>query len=106
MMAAYDNRLSIELFFKDNKQLLGPGQYQNVFYDAAVTHLYLVCFAYALLTHIAISRKGAQGKQKSADRLSIAGLQNEMCRIVWDDLTDHLKQFSSGNQIAKSLSGY
>jgi len=103
MIRTYDDRWSIEVFFKDIKQLLGLGQYQNVSYEAAVTHLHLVCFAYALLTHVAISREGAQGKQKSTGKLSTAGLQNEVRRIVWDDLTDYLKQFSSGNQIVKEL---
>jgi len=103
MIQSYDDRWSIEVFFKDSKQLLGLGQYQNVSYEAAVTHLHLVCFAYALLTHVAISREGAQGKRKSTARLSTADLQNEVRRIVWDDLTDYLKQFSSGTQIIKEL---
>ena len=103
MIKTYDDRWSIEVFFKDGKQLLGLGQYQNVSYEAAVTHLHLVCFAYALLTHIAIVREGEKGKRKSNAKLSTADLQNEARRIVWDDLTDHLKQFSSGTQIVKEL---
>ena len=103
IMQAYDGRWPIEVFFKDSKQLLGLGQYQNVSYEAAVTHLHLVCFAYALLTHIAITGEGAKGKRKTTEHLSTADLQNEACRIVWDDLTDHLKQFSSGTQIVKEL---
>ncbi len=102
MIRTYDNRWSIEVFFKDTKQLLGLGQYQNVSIEAAVTHLHLVCLAYALLIHIAITREGAKGK-KSTAKLSTADLQNELRRIVWDDLTEHLKQFSSGNQIIKEL---
>ena len=103
MIKTYDDRWSIEVFFKDGKQLLGLGQYQNVSYEAAVTHLHLVCFAYALLTHIAIRCEGAKGKRKTKAKLSTADLQNEARRIVWDDLTDHLKQFSSGTQIVKEL---
>jgi len=103
MIHAYDDRRSIEVFFKDGKQLSGLGQYQNGSYEAAVTHLHLVCFAYALLTHVAITREGGQGTQKSTARLSTADLQNEVRRIVWDDLTDHSKQFSSGSQIVKEL---
>jgi len=103
MIHTYDDRWSIEVFFKDGKQLLGLGQYQNVSYEAAVTHLHLVCFAYALLTHVAITREGAQGKQKSTARLSTADLQNEVRRMVWDELSEHLKQFSSGTQIIKEL---
>ena len=61
------------------------------------------CFAYALLTHIAIQREGEKGKRKPAVRLSTADLQNEARRMVWDDLTEHLKQFSSGTQIVKEL---
>ena len=103
MIQTYDDRWSIEVFFKDSKQLLGLGQYQNVSYEAAVTHLHLVCFAYALLTHVAIRREGAQGKCKAAVHLSSSELQNEVRRIVWEDLTDYLKQFSSGTQIVKEL---
>jgi len=103
IIRTYDDRWSIEVFFKDGKQLLGLGQYQNVSLEAAVTHLHLVCFAYALLTHVAISREGAQAKRKTYARLSTAELQNEVRRIVWDDLTDYLKRFSSGDQIVKEL---
>jgi len=103
MIQTYDDRWSIEVFFKDGKQLLGLGQYQNVSYEAAVTHLHLVCFAYALLTHVAITGEGAKGKGKPAARLSTVDLQNEVRRMVWDDLSKHLKQFSSGTQIIKEL---
>jgi hypothetical protein len=105
MIQTYDERWSIEVFFKDGKQLLGLGQYQNGSYQAAVNHLHLVCFARALLTHIAIMREGekAKTKRKLAVRLSAADLQNETRRIVWEDLTDHLKRFSSGTQIVKEL---
>jgi len=103
MIKHYDDRWSIEVFFKDGKQLLGLGQYQNVSYEAAVTHLHLVCLAYALLTHVAIMREGEKGKRRPAVRLSTADLQNEARRIVWDDLSDYLKEFTSGTQIIKEL---
>ncbi len=103
MIRIYDQRWNIEVFFKDSKQLLGLGQYQNVSLEAAVTHLHLVCLAYALLTHIALSRKGAQGKKQSTAHLSTGDLQNELRRILWDDLTDYLKRFTSGTQIVKEL---
>jgi len=105
MIQTYDERWSIEVFFKDGKQLLGLGQYQNGSYQAAVIHLHLVCFARALLTHIAIEREGEKSKtkQKSAARLSATDLQNETRRIVWDDLTEYLKRFTSGTKIVKEL---
>ena len=103
IIEAYDDRWSIEVFFKDTKQLLGLGQYQNVSLEAAVTHLHLVCFAYALLTHIAIKGEGAKGKRKAVANMSTSELQNELRRIVWDDLTAYLKQFSSGDEIVKEL---
>lgn len=103
MIRMYDERWRIEIFFKDGKQLLGLGQYQNVSMEAAVTHLHLVCFAYALLTHIAIAGEGAKAKRQSAVRLSTADLQNEARRIVWEDLSEHLKQLSSGTQVVKEL---
>jgi len=105
IIQAYDGRYgAIEVFFKDTKQLLGLGQYQNVPLRAAVTHLHLVCFAYALLTHIAITREGEKGKKRMrAARLSTGDLQNELRRIVWDDLVDYLKAFPTGTDVVKEL---
>lgn len=106
IIQSYDRRWSIEVFFKETKQLLGLGQYQNGSYRAAVTHLHLVCFAYALLTHLAITGAGAQGKKrlKIAGRLSTSQLQNELRRIVWDDMADYLKELPNGNSVVKELS--
>ncbi len=103
IIRTYDDRWSIEVFFKDGKQLLGLGQYQNVSLEAAVTHLHLVCFAYALLTHVAITREGAQAKSRTKAKPSTSDLQNELRRIVWDDLTEYLKGFCSGTEIVKEL---
>jgi len=57
---SYETRWSIEVFLKESKQLLGFGHYQNRPYREAVTHLYLVSFAYTLLSHIAIESSCAQ----------------------------------------------
>ncbi len=103
MIKTYNRRWSIEVFFKDSKQLLGLGQYQNLSYEAAVTHLHLVCFSYALLTHIAITGESAKGQRNVKSCKSVVDLQNEVRRIVWNDLANHLKQFSSGTQIIKEL---
>jgi SRSO17 transposase len=70
IISAYDERWHIEVFFKDAKRLLGPGQYQNRPYRAAVKHLHPVCFAYALLTHLAIHGSGEKGKPKKTAKLS------------------------------------
>jgi len=49
---------------------------------------HMVCFPYAFLTHITITGEGEKGNMKyKADRSSTATLQNELRRIVWDDLT-------------------
>ena len=105
MIAAYDKRWNIEVFFKDAKQLLGLGQYQNGSYRAAVNHLHLVCFAYALLTHLAVSGSGAKGKRAKAQaaKRSTEGLQNELRRIVWNDLAAYLKELPDGNSVVKEL---
>jgi SRSO17 transposase len=105
MVKAYDRRWSIEVFFKDTKQLLGLGQYQNGTYRAAVIHLHLVCFAYALLTHIPTKcRGGEKGKQKQrAVELSTSRLQNELRRIVWEDLTSYLKKLPDGDSVIHEL---
>ena len=101
MIEIYDARWSIEVFFRDAKQLLGLGQYQNGTYRAAVIHLHLVCFAYALLTHLAI--QGEKGKTKLPASASTADLQNRLRRIVWDDLRDHLVHSTSKEDIINEL---
>jgi hypothetical protein len=58
-----DKRWTIAQWGKDVKPLLGLGQYQNRSHGAAVTHLYLVAFAYALSTHLRSARTGAQGQR-------------------------------------------
>jgi len=104
IITAYDHRWQIEVFFKDGKQLLGLGHYQNLSYGAAVNHLHLVFLAYALLTHMAIcDGRSAQGRQTLARRRSTADLQNELRRLVWNDLTKHLRHFSSGTEVIKEL---
>jgi SRSO17 transposase len=103
MIEFYDDRWNIEVFFRDAKQLLGLGQYQNGTYRAAVTHLHLVCFAYALLTHIAIKGERAQGKTKQSKIASTADLQNELRRIVWKDFSKHVRKLPDGKKIFREL---
>lgn len=94
VIRAYDRRWAIEQWLTDAKQLLGLGQYQNRSYWAAVTHLHLVCFAYALLTHLRIQQAGAQGQRrrdKAAD-LSTAAAQDQLRTLLWDDLVAYLKE--------------
>jgi len=87
------------------KQLLGLGQYKNRPYRAAVIHLPLVCFAYALLTHLRMTRHGAQGHRtdhKAADR-STAAAQEQLRCLVWDDLVAHLKEKHHDESIIAEL---
>jgi SRSO17 transposase len=93
LIQAYARRWAIEQWIQDTKQLLGLGQYQNRPYWAAVTHLHLVCFASALLTHLRIERAGVQGQRtrhKAAD-LSTAAAQEQLRGIIWEDLVAYLK---------------
>jgi SRSO17 transposase len=103
IVEVYTHRWGIEVFFKDVKQHLGFGQYQNGSYRAAVTHLHLVCFAYALLTHLRI--EGAQGKRKkpNAATVSTSEAQNELRRLVWRDLVTHLEELPTGDAVIKEL---
>jgi SRSO17 transposase len=103
IVETYTHRWTIEVFFKDVKQHLGFGQYQNGSYRAAVTHLHLVCFAYALLTHLRI--EGAQGKPKKghAASMSTSEAQNELRRLVWRDLVTYLEELPDGTSLVKEL---
>jgi len=104
MITSYEARWSIEVFFKDSKQLLGLGHYQNRPYRAAVTHLHLVCFAYALLTHIALESSCAQEKQSKQARESTSTLQNRLRCILWEDTAQYLKDLPDENSVFKELS--
>jgi hypothetical protein len=103
IVEVYTHRWGIEVFFKDVKQYLGFGQYQNGPYGAAVTHLHLVCFAYALLTHLRI--EGEKGKRKNAHAapMSTSEAHNELRRLVWRDLVAYLEELPSGTSIIAEL---
>jgi hypothetical protein len=96
---------TIEPWVKDTKQLLGLGQYQNRSYWAAVTHLHLVCFAYALLTHLRIARTGAQGHQTrdKAAPVSTAAAQDQLRSLLWEDLIAYLKEERHGQPVLEEL---
>jgi SRSO17 transposase len=103
MIKSYAVRWHIEVFFKDTKQLLGLGQYQNRSYKAAVTHLHLVCFAYALLTHIAISGTCEKENKRKKARVSVKNLQNTVRHIIWEDTARYLKELPNENSVFKEL---
>jgi hypothetical protein len=105
VIRTYDKRWTIEQWLKDVKQLLGLGHYQNRSYGAAVTHLHLVCFAYALLTHLRIERTGAQGQRTrhKAAELSTATAQDQLRRLLWEDLMTYLKEGRHGQSVLEEL---
>jgi SRSO17 transposase len=105
LILAYERRWTIEQFVKDAKQLLGLGQYQNRPYQAAVIHLHLVCFAYALLTHLRITRHGAQGHRtrEKAVGMSVAMAQEALRALVWDDMVAYLKEQHHGEAVIAEL---
>lgn len=103
MIASYNVRWQIEVFFKNAKQLLGLGRYQHRSYKAAVTHLHLVCFAYALLTHIAISGTCEKEIKRKKAHASVKELQNTLRRIIWEDTAQYLKEFPDENSVFKEL---
>jgi SRSO17 transposase len=105
LIRTYEKRWAVEQFFKDSKQLLGLGQYQNRPYWAAVTHLHLVCFAYALLTHLRIEHDGAQGQRtcKKAADLSTAAAQDQLRGLLWEDLLTYLREKPPGQPVIEEL---
>lgn len=84
----YLYRWSIEVFFKDAKQLLGLTHYQCLGIDAATRHVHLVALAYALLTHLRLPATGDKGKQKKlklVSRDTTRKRQNDLRNIVMED---------------------
>jgi hypothetical protein len=105
LIPTYETRWAVELFFKDSKQLLGLGHYQNRSYGAAVIHLHLVCFAYALLTHLRMTRHGAQGQRihKKAADWSLAAAQDHLPGLIWNDLVAYLEEKHHDESVLKEL---
>jgi hypothetical protein len=89
-----NRRWTIEQWVKDGTQLLGLGHSQNRPSGAAMTHLPLVCFASALLTHLCIHHAGAQGHrtQDKAVDLSTARAQDQRRSLLWEDRITSLKE--------------
>jgi DDE family transposase len=105
LIQTYEIRWAVELFFKDCKQLLGLGHYQNRSYRAAVTHLHLVCLAYALLTHLRMTRQGVQGprtREKAAE-WSLATAQDQLRCLLWDDLITDLQEKHAHESVLTAL---
>jgi Transposase DDE domain len=105
VIRTYDNRWTIEQWVKDVKQLLGLGQYQHRSYGAAVTHRHLVAFASALLTHLRIARTGAP-RQRTRDKaagISTAAVQDQLRRLLWEDLITYLQEERPGQPVIQEL---
>jgi DDE superfamily endonuclease len=105
VIRTYEKRWTIEPWRKDVKPWLGLGHYQNRPYWAAVTHLPLVCFASALLTHRRIERHGVQGQRthrKAADR-STALAQEQLRRLLWEELMTSLQEKHQGQPVIEEL---
>jgi hypothetical protein len=105
LIQAYEQRWAVEPCVKDPKQLLGLGQYQNRPSWAAVIPLHLVCFAYALLTHLRITRDGAHGqrpRQKAAG-MSVTAAQEARRSLVWADWVTSLPEKHHGEAVLVAL---
>jgi hypothetical protein len=105
VIRTYEKRWTVEPWLKDVKQWLGLGHYQNRSYWAAVTHLHLVCFAYALLTHLRLERTGAQGQRTrhKAANLSTAAAQDQLRSLLWEDLLTYLQAECSDQPVIAEL---
>lgn len=99
-------RWSIEVFFKDAKQLLGFNHYQCLDIGAAIRHVHLVALAYALLTHLRLRATGAKGKRKIkrlVSRDTTCKRQNDLRNLV---LKDSVKVLRSKVSHKKSLDNF
>jgi SRSO17 transposase len=105
IIRTYEKRWTIAQWIQDTKPRLGLGHYQNRSYWAAVTHLHLVCFAYALLTHLRIERHGAQGRRTRATAadLSTAMAQDQLRGLLWGDLIIYLKEKRHSPSVIEEL---
>jgi hypothetical protein len=105
LIQAYEKRWAIAQVLKDAKLLLGLGHYQHRSSRAAVIPRHLVCFAYALLTHLRVTRHGAQGQRirETAAGRSVGAAQEALRCLIWHDLVAYLKEKNHGASILAEL---
>jgi hypothetical protein len=105
LIQADEKRWAIEQFLKEAKQLLGLGHYQHRSSRAAVLPLHLVCFAYALLTHLRVTRHGAQGQRtrETAAGGSVRAAQEALRCLLWHDLVAYLQEKNHGASVLPEL---
>jgi hypothetical protein len=94
LIQTYENRWAMELFFKDNKQLLGLGSTSIAPMRPPVTHLYPAALDYAILTRLRLIRHDSQGRriEKNAAHWSTAAVQDHLRGLLWDDLVAYCPQ--------------
>ena len=70
-----------------------------------MTHLHLVGFADALLTHLRIERHGAQGRRTRATAadLSTATAPDQLRGLLWGDLIIYLKDKRHSPSVIEEL---
>lgn len=86
------HRWAIEVFFKEEKQELGLGEYQTKCLDGVVKHLHLSLIAYALLTHVVPKRPREKAKTNKhmLSPSSVQKMQAHLRRTVGKDLIDYI----------------
>lgn len=102
----YLYRWSIEVFFKDAKQLLGLTHYQCLDIDAITRHVHLVALAYALLTHLRLRASGAKGKPKKntvVSRDTTRKRQADLRNLVMEDSVSVLLGKSKHNKSLQKI---
>jgi len=102
----YLKRWAVELLIKDQKQHLGLGDYRVLRYRAVVRHLALVDIAYACLTHLALSERGAQGHDKNKNVLRLAPisqLKARMRQVVWQETVEDVVKHAHEKPVIRRL---
>jgi SRSO17 transposase len=109
ILAAYNKRWSIEVFFKMSKQYLGLKTYQNRNLKAVQSAVRLSLMSYNLLTHAFIEKERAQGKRLTNKRLaqfSVLDMRDHIRKIAIIDSIDYYLEHNinkSKNTLIKEI---
>ncbi len=107
VVSRYLKRWAIEVMIKEQKQLLGLGDYRVWRYRAIVRHLCLVDSAYACLTHVGIDDPRAQGDKKDTKDMlslpSISQLKARMHQIIWRQEVQNVIKVSHDKKVIRRL---
>jgi SRSO17 transposase len=112
IIAIYQLRWSIEVFFKEEKQHLGLKINQHQRLEANASTIMLSCIAYNLMTHVFVNqqrKKGCNITAKVVAEFNVQNMKTNICNLVAIDSLQNIIELKPGisrNNLVKTIKKY